>query len=321
MKIINFTTVFSEKNYERARIPGIVTLPSGAIIAYCELRSSPDDWAVIDIGMKKSTDGGKTFLETEILVSGKGRDTVNNPVMIADGDILHFLYCVNYRRVFYMKSTDGGDTWSAPRELTAALREQTSPFFFSCIATGPCHGIRLSDGTLLVPVWMAYNKKDEKSHHPSVIALMYSRDKGEVWETGEICRELSDASEFSVCQLSDGRIFANIRHEGEENCRAAAEISGDFSIDNIRFCKNLPDPVCCAGFVSLGDGFLFSNCNSVTDRESLTLKRLSSDFSTEGELLLSQEGGYSDIALSPDGKRAFVLYEDGKSLRLCTVEI
>ena len=59
----------------------------------------------------------------------------------------------------------------------------------------------------------------------------------------------------------------------------------------------------------------------MTDRESLTLKRLSSDFLTEKELLLSQEGGYSDIALSPDGKRAFVLYEDGKSLKLCTVEI
>ena len=168
---------------------------------------------------------------------------------------------------------------------------------------------------------MAYNKEDEKSHHPSVIALMYSRDGGEAWETGKICRELSDASEFSVCQLSDGRIFANIRHEGEENCRAAAEISGDFSIDNIRFCKNLPDPVCCAGFVSLGDGFLFSNCDSGTDRESLTLKRLSSDFSTEGELLLSQEGGYSDIAFSAEKNEAYIIYEHGKHLDLCVVDI
>ena len=321
MKILNYKTVFSAENYERARIPGIVILPSGTIVTYCELRQSSDDWAVIDIGMRKSRDVGEGFSDLKILVSGNGRDTVNNPLMIADGDTLHFLYCINYRRVFYIKSTDEGESWTEARELTDCIREQTAPFFFSCIATGPCHGISPSDGTLLVPVWLAYNKEDEKSHHPSVIAVLYSRDKGESWNMGEISRELSDPSEFSAASLPDGRIFANIRHEGEKKCRAVAEITEDFSIRNISFCENLPDPVCCAGFISYGDGFLFTNCASETERENLTLKMLSSDFSVAGELLLSTDGGYSDIALAPDGRRAFVLFEKEKALELCVIEM
>lgn len=321
MKIIKNTTMFSPENYERARIPGIVTLSSGTIIAYCELRQDKSDWAVIDIGMRKSRDGGNTFSDTEILVSGKGKDTVNNPLMIAEGNTLHFLYCINYRRVFYMKSTDEGESWSAPRELTDSIREQTGDFFWSCIAVGPCHGISLSDGTLLVPMWLAYNKEDEKSHHPSVIAILYSRDGGASWNVGEISRELSDPSEFSVASLPDGRVFANIRHEGEEKCRGAAEISSDFSIKHISLCENLPDPVCCAGFVSYEDGFLFTNCNSQRERKNLTLKRLTEGFSVTEELLLSEDAGYSDISLAPDGRTAYVLFEKGKNLNLCVIEI
>ncbi len=321
MRILNYKTVFLPGNYERARIPGIVTLSSGTIVSYCELRQSSSDWAVIDIGMKKSRDGGKSFSELKILVSGKGRDTVNNPLMIAQGNTLHFLYCINYRRVFYMKSTDEGDSWTSPEELTDCIKAQTKDFFWSCIATGPCHGISLSDGTLLVPVWLSFNKEDEKSHHPSVIALLYSRDKGESWNMGEISGILSDPSEFSVAELPDGRIFANIRHEGEKKCRAIAEINEDFSLCNIRLCESLPDPVCCAGFIAFRDGFLFTNCNSVNERKNLTLKKLASDFSVAGELLLSADGGYSDIALAPDGSRAFVLFEKGKNLELCIIAL
>lgn len=320
MRKLKSVTVFNEKNYERARIPGIVTLCSGTVVAYCELRKSDSDWAVIDIGMKKSTDGANTFGELHILVSG-GSDTVNNPVMIADGDILHFLYCVNYRRVFYMKSTDEGESWSEPCELTAEIKAQTGNFFWSCIATGPCHGISLATGELLVPVWLAYNRDDEKSHHPSVIAVLYSSDRGKTWKIGKISDELCDPSEFSVASLPDGRIFANIRHEGSEMCRAAAAVSKEADIENIILCKNLPDPVCCAGFVSYKNGFLFSNCESTAERENLTLKRLSDNFEVTDSLLLSKDGGYSDIAISPCKRKAYILCEQGRKISLFVADI
>lgn len=321
MKITHSTVFENAEGFDRARIPGIVCTDKGTLIAYCELRQTSDDWSVIDIGIKRSTDGGRTWSQREIAVSGVGRNTVNNPVMIADGETLHFLYCLNYHQVFYRKSTDEGQTWTKEKELTSQIKEHTDSFFWSCIATGPTHGIRLLSGTLVVPCWLAYNREDNTSHHPSVITVLYSEDKGESWKTGKINDTLVDPSEFSVAQLKNGKAFAVIRHEGDKKCRATAEISSDFSLENITCRENLIDPVCCAGLISTGDNLLFVNCNSSEKRENLTLKKLDADFSVCEELFLSKEAGYSDIALSADGKTAYILFEKEKRLEFISVDI
>ncbi len=321
MRIINNSVFENANGYERARIPGIVCTDKGTLVAYCELRRSDSDWAIIDIGMKKSTDGGVIWSERKILVSGENENTVNNPVMITDGENLHFLYCVNYKRVFYMKSTDEGESWSEPSELTDAVKEQTGSFFWSCIATGPTHGIKLLSGRLLVPIWLAFNKDDVKSHHPSVISLLYSDDNGKSWNVGKIHGALRDPSEFTAAQLDNGRVVANIRHEEDKRMRAIADITDNAEIINIRFAEALPDPVCCAGMVSSGNELLFSNCAHTKSRKMLTLKRLNGECELKDSLLLSEEAGYSDIAVSPDKKTAFILFEKEKMLLCVTVEI
>lgn len=320
MKIIETSVFEAACGYERARIPGIVCTDRGNLIAYCELRRSDSDWAVIDIGMKKSSNGGKNWSERKILVSGEGKNTVNNPVMITDGSTLHFLYCLNYCRVFYMKSTDEGESWSEKRELTNSIRQQTGEFFWSCIATGPTHGIRLSSGRLLVPVWLSYNKEDAKSHHPSVVCVMFSDDSGESWKLGEISSSLCDGSEFCIAEI-DSAVVANIRHEGDKKCRAVADIDSLCAIKNIRFDENLPDPVCCAGLCSAGEVLLFSNCASDKSRTALTLRKLKKDGSILESLLISGKGGYSDVAASPDKKTVYILYEYEKILICAAAEV
>lgn len=320
MNILHKTVFGRENEYFRSRIPGIVCTEKGTLISYCELRSSDSDWAVIDIGMKKSTDEGESWSELKILVSGNKKDTVNNPLMITDGDIIHFLYCINYKRVFYMKSSDEGESWTTPRELTQCITEQTGGFFRSCIATGPTHGIKTSDGVLLVPVWLAYNREDEKSHHPSVIALLFSADGGESWRMGEIYDGLCDASEFSVAELS-GKIVANIRHENPMRCRAAGEISSRYGICNVRLMESLPDPVCCAGMCAAGSRLLFTNCADEKQRINLTLRVLDEDFNTVESIFLSEDAGYSDVCVSPDKSTAFVLFEKEREIFFVKVPI
>jgi len=321
MKIIAESIFESAEGYVRARIPGIMCDNDGIIFAYCELRRDDSDWAVIDIGMKKSADGGKTWSDRQILVSGGKSDTVNNPLMITDGDILHFLYCVNYHRVFYKKSTDKGETWTEKRDITDSIREGTGDFFFSCIATGPCHGVRLSSGRLLVPVWLAYNKEDAKSHHPSVICLLYSDDRGESWHTGKINSLLADPSEFCVAESSDGTVIANIRHEEAEKCRVVARVTDECEITQLRFAENLPDPVCAAGLCSVGHELLFTNCANKNSRSRLELKRLTAESVTKEEILINEKGGYSDIAVSPDKKTAFILHENDKSIIFTSADV
>lgn len=300
--------------YERVRIPGIICLDSGTLISYFELRMSAGDWSVIDIGMRKSTDGGKTWSKRKILVSGENENTVNNPLMIADNGTVHFLYCVNYHNVFYMKSIDEGESWSSPLELTKSIREQTKDFFWTCIATGPTHGIRLSSGRLLVPVWLAYNKDDEKSHHPSVISTLYSDDGGESWKSGKIFSKLCDPSEFAVAELENGRVIANIRHENTEKCRATGEINENAEIVNVHFFRSLPDPVCCAGLCSFGNELFFTNCENESERKDLTLKRIC-DESISEKLYLSETAGYSDVCITADKEYVIVIYEHEKTLR------
>lgn len=319
MRITDISVFEDAENYEKARIPGIICTSSGCLIAYCELRRSDSDWAVIDVGMKKSYDGGKTWSDRKILVSGGKANTVNNPVMIADGKTVHFLYCINYHYVFYMKSDDEGESWSAPKEITDDIRNDAGDFFFSCIALGPTHGIKLSSGELTVPLWLAYNKEDNKSHHPSVIGLLYSVNNGETWRLGEICGYLNDASEFCIAETADGKIIANIRHENKERFRAKALINEKFSITDIHYDKNLPDPICCGGMCAYKNEIFFSNCANKETRTDLTLRKMNADGEVIESIYLVKEAGYSDVAVSPAGESIYVLYENGKSIKLISV--
>ena len=91
LSVFNGKAFLEENGYKIVRIPGIVSLPDGALLCYYECRSG-GDWSAIDIGMQKSVDAGRTWSPTRILVSGKGRNTMNNPVMVAQGDTVHLMY-------------------------------------------------------------------------------------------------------------------------------------------------------------------------------------------------------------------------------------
>src|SRR5918996_1966038 len=119
--------------YTVYRIPGIIVTPKGALLAYAEARkTSGADWGEIDIVSRRSEDGGATWSPQQAIgkvsvpvaqnpvTASLDRPaeaiTYNNPVAISDRKkgIVHFLFCVEYMRAFYMRSTDDGKTFSAP---------------------------------------------------------------------------------------------------------------------------------------------------------------------------------------------------------------
>jgi sialidase-1 len=52
----------------RYRIPGIVVTHKGTILAYCEARKdSGADWGEIEIHLRRSVDGGTTWLPSQII--------------------------------------------------------------------------------------------------------------------------------------------------------------------------------------------------------------------------------------------------------------
>lgn len=308
--------------YPRIRIPGLTALDDGTLLAYAEYRQG-DDWSAIDICMRRSTDGGRTWSDRIMLVPGIGRNTQNNPVMFADGETVHFLYCTNYCRVFYRRSDDRGFTWSEPTEITESIDAQCCGFFWNCIAMGPGHGTRLSSGRLIVPIWLAYNKKDRFAHHPSHTSVLFSDDRGANWKLGPLLTG-SDPNESALAELPDGTLLLNLRNTAPEKYRYVSFSSdGGRSWTKPAFDENLPDPGCAAGMCAAGSAILFSNCESKTGRVNLTLKKSADGARSWESLPIEPLAGYSDVVYSAARRRAYVLfeYDTCREIRIAEIDV
>ena len=304
-------------DYERGRIPGIVCSKKGSLLAYYECRKAPGDWAQIDLKVARSTDDGKTW-ETVLLIPGNG-ETLNNPVLIAHGETVHFLHCRNYKKLYHCVSTDDGKTFSQIRDVSSAFEELDRPYTVAAI--GPGHGI-VHNGNLLIPAWFAWNPENVKAHWPSFIASVYSGDNGETWHCGEVLDEslLINPSECAFAVTADGQILNSIRNENPERIRAIAYSPDGFS----RWSKpvlepNLPDPI-CQGSMDHREGKIFHiNCRGLEDgrilpmgssngsRRNLTVNITEDGFKTVSSIFVDEIGGYSDLVVTEDS--IFVLYE------------
>lgn len=288
--------------YPLYRIPGLAVTARGSLLAFCDARKTPHlgDWSQIDIFMRRSTDGGRTWSPQERVIhlglhaalgiafepnptavaqklGTAGQMPINNQLPIADRNgAVHLLHCVNYARAFYQRSDDDGATFSAPVEITKTFEEFRPEYDWKVIATGPNHGIQLASGRLLVPVWLSRGGGNH-GHRPSVIATIYSDDHGQTWKRGAIVtgevEPLVNPNETVAVELSDGAVMLNIRHESLQHRRAIS-----YSHDGIsawtrpEFVNDLYEPVCMAAIERLtterGHGrsrLIFSNPHNATD--------------------------------------------------------
>ncbi len=323
------------------RIPGIVVTTKGTVLAYCEARrNARSDWGEIEVHLRRSVDAGKTWGPPRQIahfgerlpgnptkpVGGENEQTVNNPVAIVDSEsgLIHFLYCVNYARCFYMQSLDDGLTFSAPIEITKAFEAFRSGCDWKVLATGPGHGIQLKNGRLLVPVWLAYGK--EGAHAPSMSGTIFSDDHGKTWHAGAIAlpntEEWKNPNETAAVELSDGRVMLNARTIASSNRRlitTSPDGIGKWSTPS--FDTALLDPQCMGSLLripgSTSQGrVLFCNPHNLKrdsngnelpgahgERKNLTVK-ISVDDGQTWQLAKTIEEGtsaYSDLALLPDG--------------------
>ncbi|MGC3966857.1 MAG: sialidase family protein [Pirellulales bacterium] len=68
--------------YALYRIPGLIVTAKGTVLAYCEARrTGKSDWDTIDIMLRRSTDGGKTFGERQKIADVPGPH-IKNPVAL-----------------------------------------------------------------------------------------------------------------------------------------------------------------------------------------------------------------------------------------------
>jgi len=346
--------------YKLYRIPGLVVTRSGALLAYCEARKTgKSDWDTIDIMLRRSMDNGRTWDGPRKIVDVEGPKsknpvalerkqanpddvTYNNPVAAADHKTgaIHFLFCLEYARCFYMRSDDDGATFTKPVEITSTFESFRARYDWRVIATGPAHGIQLKNGRLIVPVWLSLGTEGN-GHGPSVTSVVYSDDHGKTWRSGEIIGldtpELINPNETVAVQLADGRVLFNMRSVSKANRRAVSfSRDGATGWSKAVFDRQLAEPICMASIARLSEKpnsvrnrIIFANPDNLTradgrdtpgvgrDRKNLAIK-LSYDEAQTWPVSKTLEPGpsaYSDLAVGRDGT-IFCFYEaagaDGK---------
>ncbi|MFK7692149.1 exo-alpha-sialidase [Paenibacillus sp. HJGM_3] len=317
--------VSGENGYHTYRIPAILTTGKGTILAFCEARrNGGGDAGDIDVVLRRSFDQGETWEPVQV-IADNGSDTIGNPCPVQDRETgtVWLLLCTNAedgherdilagkaaRGVCVMKSDDDGATWSTPLDITADVKRPDWTWY----ATGPCHGVQLRSGRLLIPCNHAMLDPAEERSGPYHSHVIYSDDHGASWRIGGIVGAMTN--ECAVAELPDGSVYINMRSYHGVNRRAfACSRDGGLSWSEMSMDEALVEPVCQGSVIEDGlGGILFSNPASTT-REKLTVQ-ISLDGCrtwTAQQVVHPGPSAYSDLAVLGDGT-VLCLYECGEN--------
>ena len=208
--------------YHTYRIPGLVLTEEGTLLAFIEGRkTSRSDHGDIDLLLKRSSDGGKTWSAQQIVheEGGQQKITIGNPCPVVDRETgtIWLPFTRDNDDVFMMHSTDDGRTWSKPVDITPSVKDDDWGWY----ATGPGHGIQIQRGMyagrLVIPC--DHRIKDMprtgKVRHSHAI---YSDDHGKTWKRGEPTGNFMN--ECEVVERADGSLLLSMRNYHGKNQRA-----------------------------------------------------------------------------------------------------
>lgn len=319
--------------YDTYRIPSLIVAKNGAVLAFCEGRkNSSGDAGDIDLLLRRSRDGGKTWSSPQV-VWDDARNTCGNPCPVADMQTgtIWLLSTWNRgddhepqiiaqrsrdtRRVFLLKSTDEGRTWSQPKEITPEVKQSNWTWY----ATGPGAGIQLQRGTnkgrLVIPC--DHIEAGTGRYYSHVI---YSDDGGQNWTLGGRTPK-HQVNECEVVEREDGSLMLNMRsYDPTKKARQTAiSRQGGATWEDQKIRDELVDPICQASFRRLSwkrgtepGVLLFSNAAS-TRREKMTVRASFDDGETWplSRLVTPNPSAYSCLAALPKGQIG-LLYETGE---------
>lgn len=203
-------------------------------------------------------------------------------------------------------SDDDGRTWSAPRNLTAELKDPAWRFLLA----GPGTGITTRDGTLVFP---AQFKNAADVPHATVA---WSQDHGASWHIGT--GAAAGTTESQVVELADGSLMLNCRNDTGSRVVAVTRDLGTTWTPHADDPMALPESGCMASLLALdvpglGRRIVFSNPATTTGRHSMTMKVSADEGRTwpaGGHLLYDRRHGFGYSCLAPaDDTHLGILYE------------
>jgi sialidase-1 len=297
--------------YKMYRIPTMVRTQHGTILAFCEGRQSLFDHGHIDIVVKSSNDGGKTWGPLQkIWTDGKG--TCGNPCPIVDqqsGDIM-VISTYDNDRVMIMRSSDSGAHWSSPRDITSMVKSPDWAWY----ATGPVHGIQISQGPHLGRIIIPCNHTIRGSGQ-HISHTIYSDDHGQTWSIGGSAPCLN-TDECTVAEADAGRLILNMRNNDKtiHSRKVSSSTDGGATWSACAPDKSLIEPTCQGSLLCYNAStLLFTNPAHTKARKMLCLS-VSYDHGTSWRkkiVLHKGHAAYSDMAALDNGD-VVCIYETGR---------
>ncbi|MFF0225403.1 exo-alpha-sialidase [Streptomyces sp. NPDC004629] len=330
-----------DPGYACFRIPAIVRTTAGTLLAFAEGRVlNCGDAADIDLVLKRSTDGGRTWGPLQVVNEGGG-DTHGNPAPLVDRATGRILLAQTYntgrtdaancsvpcdRTPHLQYSDDDGLTWSAPRDLSPEI---LPPDWNSWYATGPAHGIQLDRGRYAGRLVFGVNTETWNGSRVTAdhAALIVSDDGGDHWRTGATDSRPVAAdgtfpqkpSELTLAERADGSLLVSGREQdGTDLGHRTQTVSRDGGGSFTAPFQDLPDlyaPQVQCSTLRLG-GRLLLACPGDPDRRRTMMIRSSSDGGRtwdsvdRGTVVTADWSGYSDLAHIA-GDTVGLLYEGG----------
>ncbi|MEV0163052.1 sialidase-1 [Nonomuraea fuscirosea] len=329
--------------YHTYRIPAAVVTGAGTVLAFAEgRRGSASDSGHIDLVLKRSEDGGRTWGTLQVVATEPSRGTAGNPAPAVLGDGRIVLVHVRQgptateekirrgqvaadagRRVFVQVSADDGVTWSAPREITGEVKRPGWRWY----ATTPGHALVLRHGPhagrLVVPANHSLPPAGEddgtEGRYDGGHALL-SDDGGTTWRIGYVDDNPDgyvNVNETTAAELPGGRLYLNTRTDSTAPGTRADAYSADGGQTlelPFRPQADLTGPV-VEGSVLWCDGpetLLFSG-PAAPDARALMTVRASDDHGRTWRVAHTVSGlpaAYSDL-VRVDGDTVGLLFETG----------
>ncbi|MEU3729862.1 sialidase family protein [Streptomyces sp. NPDC033538] len=327
--------------YACFRIPAIVRTTGDTLLAFAEGRVlNCGDAGDIDIVVKRSTDGGRTWGPLRVVNDGGG-DTHGNPAPVVDRATGRVLLVETYnagrtdaagcavpcaRTPHLQYSDDDGRTWSAPRDLSAGI---LPPEWNSWYATGPVHGVQLTGGAHPGRLVVGVNAEtwDGGRVTANHAALVVSDDGGEHWKAGatDTWPVAADGtfrqkpSELTLAERADGTLLVSGREEHGTDLghrtQAVSRDGGDSFTGPFSALPDLYTPQVQGALLRLGDRMLLSAPADPDRRRTMTIRSSYDGGATwdsvdRGTVVTRDWSGYSDM-VAVDEETVGLLYEGG----------